>query len=571
MSTLDNYNRWLNSSRVDEATKDVLRNMNQQEIDDAFFKDVEFGTAGMRGVLGPGTNRLNNFTVRKATVAFGKYLLELFPNAKEMGVVISHDNRHMSREFTLLSASVLNDLGIKTYIFDSLRPTPELSFAVRYLKACGGIMITASHNPKQYNGYKVYDETGCQLVPDKIARLLEIIASLPNELDVEYEVEQVKGENVLLDKSVDDEYVKLVERIAINKDLDKSNFKVVFTPNHGTSYVNSMRIFSDLGYKIYPVLSQIDPDPDFSGTLSPNPEDPRSFIEPIKLAKEIDADLIVMTDPDGDRVGLGYKASDGTYQTLTGNQSAALLMDYIFDQKKQRGQLSKNGVMYNTIVTSSIGEQIASYYGVKTEQFLTGFKFIGNRIDYYEKLGNGPKFEFGYEESYGCLIAPFARDKDGCQAILMYCEMALFYFLRGLRLDEAWDNLCKRFGYHQDIAYSLEFFGSEGQEKMNNLMKVLHDNPFITINGLKVTAVDDIEASAHYVKLDEENVSSSPINLPKSNVVKLYLEDGSTVTVRPSGTEPKVKFYVGTVSKEKPLDDSFPKALYQSIKETLKL
>ena len=571
MSTLDNYNRWLNSSRVDEATKEVLRKMNQQEIDDAFFKDVEFGTAGMRGVLGPGTNRLNNFTVRKATVAFGKYLLELFPNAKEMGVVISHDNRHMSREFTLLSASVLNDLGIKTYIFDSLRPTPELSFAVRYLKACGGIMITASHNPKQYNGYKVYDETGCQLVPDKIARLLEIIASLPNELDVEYEVEQVKGENVLLDKSVDDEYVKLVERIAINKDLDKSNFKVVFTPNHGTSYVNSMRIFSDLGYKIYPVLSQIDPDPDFSGTLSPNPEDPRSFIEPIKLAKEIDADLIVMTDPDGDRVGLGYKASDGSYKTLTGNQSAALLMDYIFDQKKQRGQLSKNGVMYNTIVTSSIGEQIASYYGVKTEQFLTGFKFIGNRIDYYEKLGNGPKFEFGYEESYGCLIAPFARDKDGCQAILMYCEMALFYFLRGLRLDEAWDNLCKRFGYHQDIAYSLEFFGSEGQEKMNNLMKVLHDNPFITINGLKVTAGDDIEASAHYVKLDEENVSSSPINLPKSNVVKLYLEDGSTVTVRPSGTEPKVKFYIGTVSKEKPIDDSFPKALYQSIKETLKL
>ena len=571
MSTLDNYNRWLNSSRVDEATKEVLRNMNQQEIDDAFFKDVEFGTAGMRGVLGPGTNRLNNFTVRKATVAFGKYLLELFPNAKEMGVVISHDNRHMSREFTLLSANVLNDLGIKTYIFDSLRPTPELSFAVRYLKASGGIMITASHNPKQYNGYKVYDETGCQLVPDKISRLLEIIASLPNELEVEYDVEQIRGENILLDNKVDDEYVKLVERIAINKDLDKSNFKVVFTPNHGTSYVNSMRIFSDLGYKIYPVLSQVDPDPDFSGTLSPNPEDPRSFIEPIKLAKEIDADLIVMTDPDGDRVGLGYKAKDGSYQTLTGNQSAALLMDYIFSQKKQRGELSKDGVMYNTIVTSSIGEQIASYYGIKTEQFLTGFKFIGNRIDYYEKLGNGPKFEFGYEESYGCLIAPFARDKDGCQAILMYCEMALFYYLSGLRLDEAWDNLCKRFGYHQDIAYSLEFFGSEGQAKMDNLMKVLHNNPFITINGLRVVAVDDIEASAHYERLDEENVSSTTINLPKSNVVKLYLEDGSTVTVRPSGTEPKVKFYVGTISKEKPLDDSFPKALYQSIKKTLNL
>ena len=567
MSTVDNYNRWLNSARVDEATKAELKAMNKQEIDDAFFKDVEFGTAGMRGVLGPGTNRLNDFTVKKATVAFGKYLLEIFPDAKKQGVVISHDNRHMSREFTLLSAQVLNDLGINTYIFDSLRPTPELSFAVRYLKACGGIMITASHNPKQYNGYKVYDETGCQLVPDKIARLLEIIAELPNELDIEYEIEKVRGVNVVLDSKVDDEYVRLVESIAINRDLDKSNFKVVFTPNHGTSYVNSMRIFSDLGYKIYPVMSQIDPDPDFSGTLSPNPEDARSFIEPIKLAKEIDADLIVMTDPDGDRVGLGYKAVDGSYQTLTGNQSAALLMDYIFAQRKERGELSKDGVMYNTIVTSSIGKEVASFYGIKTEQFLTGFKFIGNRIDYYEKLGHGPKFEFGYEESYGCLIAPFARDKDGCQAILMYCEMALYYFLRGLRLDQAWDNLCKRFGYHQDIAYSLEFFGSEGQAKMDNLMNILHNDPFIVINGLKVVAVDDIEKSLHI----EANGKQEPINLPKSNVVKLILEDGSTVIVRPSGTEPKVKFYTGVTLKEKPLDDSLPRALFESIKKTLNL
>ena len=451
MSTQENYNRWLNSLNVDEKTKAELKAMDQKAIDDAFFKDVEFGTAGMRGVLGPGTNRMNEFTVRKATVAFGYYLLELFPNAKNEGVVISHDNRHMSREFTLLSAKTLNDLGIKAYIFDSLRPTPELSFAVRYLKACGGIMITASHNPKQYNGYKVYDETGCQLVPDKIKRLLEILADLPNELDVKYDVAEKRGETIMLDNKVDDEYVRLVESIAINRDLDKSNFKVVFTPNHGTSYVNSMRIFNDLGYKIYPVMSQVDPDPDFSGTLSPNPEDARSFIEPIKLAKEINADLIVMTDPDGDRVGLGYKATDGSYQTLTGNQSAALLMDYIFSQKQQKGTLSKDGVMYYTIVTSSLGGDIARHYGVKVEEFLTGFKFIGNRIDYYEKLGHGPKFEFGYEESYGCLIAPFARDKDGCQAILMYCEMALFYFLQGKRLDEAWDDLCKRFGYHQDI------------------------------------------------------------------------------------------------------------------------
>ena len=566
MSTQENYNRWLNSLNVDEKTKAELKAMDQKAIDDAFFKDVEFGTAGMRGVLGPGTNRMNDFTVRKATVAFGYYLLELFPNAKSDGVVISHDNRHMSREFTLLSAKTLNDLGIKAYIFDALRPTPELSFAVRYLKACGGIMITASHNPKQYNGYKVYDETGCQLVPDKIKRLLEILADLPNELDVKYEIAEKRGETIMLDNKVDDEYVRLVESIAINRDLDKSNFKVVFTPNHGTSYVNSMRIFNDLGYKIYPVMSQVDPDPDFSGTLSPNPEDARSFIEPIKLAKEINADLIVMTDPDGDRVGLGYKATDGSYQTLTGNQSAALLMDYIFSQKQQKGTLSKDGVMYYTIVTSSLGGDIARHYGVKVEEFLTGFKFIGNRIDYYEKLGHGPKFEFGYEESYGCLIAPFARDKDGCQAILMYCEMALFYFLQGKRLDEAWDDLCKRFGYHQDITYSMEFFGSEGQAKMNNLMDTLHNNPFITINGLKVVKVDDIEKGERITKDKKE-----PLNLPKSNVVKLYLEDGSVVTVRPSGTEPKVKFYVGTVLKEKPKDNSFPEALFKSIKEVLHL
>ena len=566
MSTKDNYLRWLNSAKVSEQDKEILRKMDQKEIDDAFFKDVEFGTAGMRGVLGPGTNRMNNFTVKKATVAFAKYLLELFPKAKDEGVVISHDNRHMSREFTLLSAKTLNDFGIKTYIFDALRPTPELSFAVRYLKACAGIMITASHNPKQYNGYKVYDETGCQLVPDKIKRLLELIDELPNELEVEYEASKVRGENILLDNKVDDEYVRLVESIAINRDLDKSNFKIVFTPNHGTSYVNSMRIFKDLGYKIYPVMSQVDPDPDFSGTLSPNPEDPRAYIEPIKLAKEIDADLIVMTDPDGDRVGLGYKAKDGSYQTLTGNQSAALLMDYIFSQKKEKGTLSDNGVMYYTIVTSSLGGDVARHYGVKVEEFLTGFKFIGNRIDYYEKRGNGPKFEFGYEESYGCLIAPFARDKDGCQAILMYCEMALFYFLKGMRLDEAWDDLSKRFGYHQDITYSMEFFGSEGQAKMDNLMNTLHNDPFISINGLKVVKVDDIEKGERITKEGKEK-----LNLPKSNVVKLYLEDGSIVTVRPSGTEPKVKFYVGTVLKEKPKDNSFPDALYKSIKEVLHL
>ena len=558
-----NYQRWLNSPKVDQKTKDELKKMSQGQIDDAFFKDVEFGTAGMRGVLGPGTNRLNDFTVRKATVAFSRYLLELFPNAKEMGVVISHDNRHQSREFTLLSAKVLNEFGIKAYIFDALRPTPELSFAVRYLKACAGIMITASHNPKEYNGYKVYDETGCQLVPDKIKRLLEILATLPNELEVEYEVAPKLGETVMLDNRVDDEYVRLCESIAINRDLDKSNFKIVFTPNHGTSYVPSMRIFKDLGYDIVPVLSQCTPDPDFSGTLSPNPEDPRSYIEGLKLAKEVGAKLLVMTDPDGDRVGLGYLASDGTYQTFTGNQSAAMLLDYILSERKKRGELSDNGVMYNTIVTSSLGKEIAESYGVKTEQFLTGFKFIGNRIDYYEKLGHGPHFEFGYEESYGCLVAPFARDKDGCQAILLYCEMALYYDHLGKPLDVVWDELQQRFGYHLDIAYSIEFKGSSGQKAMDDLMDALHNNPLAELDGVKVYRVED------YLKQKAfEGGKEEAITLPKSNVVKLYFENGNTITVRPSGTEPKVKFYIGMKSKTK-LDKSQSDSLYESLKKKL--
>lgn len=563
--TEQNYQRWLNSPLVSEETKKELKSMNQNQIDDAFFKDVEFGTAGMRGVLGPGTNRLNEFTVRKATVGFAKYLLELFPNAKEMGAAISHDNRHLSREFTLLSAQVLNEFGIKAYIFDSLRPTPELSFAVRYLKACGGIMITASHNPKEYNGYKVYDETGCQLVPDKIKRLLEIIASLPNELEVTYKVSEKLGETILLDNKVDDEYVRLCEEISINKELDKSNFKIVFTPNHGTSYAPAMRIFKDLGYDIVPVLSQCNPDPDFSGTLSPNPEDPRSYIEGLKLAKEVGAKLLVMTDPDGDRVGLGYLASDGSYQTFTGNQSAAILLDYILSERKKRGLLSDNGVMYNTIVTSSLGKEIAESYGVKTEQFLTGFKFIGNRIDYYEKKGNGPHFEFGYEESYGCLIAPFARDKDGCQAILLYCEMALYYDKLGKPLDFVWEELQQRYGYHLDIAYSIEFKGSSGQQAMDELMNKLHNTPLKELSGVKVVRVED------YLKQEAfEAGKIEKITLPKSNVVKLFFENGNTITVRPSGTEPKVKFYIGMKSKSK-LDKKDADKLYEELKKELRI
>lgn len=541
-----NYARWLASAKVSSEDKALLKAMDQKTKDDAFFQDIEFGTAGMRGVLGPGTNRMNTFTVQKATIAFGMFLLEKFPDAKTRGVVISHDNRHLSRQFTLESARLLNEMGLKAYIFDSLRPTPELSYAVRYLHTVGGIMVTASHNPKQYNGYKVYDENGCQLVPDKIARLLEIIASLPDELTVEAKKAPIAGETVTIDSSLDDAYVKDVEAIQINPQLPKKGFKIIYTPQHGTSYENAMRVFKNCGYDVIPVQKQCTHDPDFSGTLSPNPETAEAFIEPIKLAEMMKADLIVMTDPDGDRCGVGYLSSKGTYERFTGNQSAALLMDYIFQERKRMGLLSKNGVMYDTIVTSDLGRKIAKSYGLKNESFLTGFKYIGDRIDHYEELGKGPVFEFGYEESYGCLIAPFVRDKDGIQAILLYCEMALWYHLKGIPLDVAYDALEKKYGYHATITDNIYFEGSEGQAEMKTIMDKLHVDAPKSLAGMKVVAVED------YMKgvTTYPDGHTTKIALEKSEVVRLMFEDSSWLAVRPSGTEPKCKFYIEAFAKK---------------------
>ena len=560
----DNYLRWLNSTIVSNKDKEILKNMSEEEKADAFFKNVEFGTAGMRGVLGPGTNRLNSHTVRKAVIAFAIYLIEKFDDAYISGVVISHDNRHMSREFTLLCAKVMSEFGIKVYLFDSLRPTPELSFAIRYLKACGGIMITASHNPKEYNGFKVYDETGCQLTPDKIERLINIIDDLPDELNVNFTPNIHPASIQILDETIDDEYVKAVESISINKDIDKSNFPIVFTPNHGTAYVNGMRVFKDLGFDVRPLLSQCTPDPDFSNTLSPNPEDERSFIEPIKYAKEINAKLIVMTDPDGDRVGLACLNKDGQYQTFTGNQSAAMLMDYMFESLKAKGLLPEDGVVYNTVVTSPLGEVIIKHFNLKYEAFLTGFKYIGSRIDYYEKRG-GPVFVFGYEESYGCLIAPFARDKDGLQAITLYAEMANFYDKQGKSLDIVWDELGKKYGYYDDKVFNIAFFGPVGEEKMNKLMNILHTNPYISLDGLHVVKVEDYLKSVCY-----EDKKESKINLPKSDLVKLTFNDGTVIAVRPSGTEPKVKFYMSVNSKIKENNLNRCDRLFEELKKIKK-
>ena len=563
MNTQQNFSRWLESPKVSPAMKEEMRKMSPQEVDESFFKNIEFGTAGMRGILGPGTNRMNFFTIQRAAVGFALYLFETFPKAKELGVVISHDNRRMSREFTMQITDIFSKMGLKSYIFDALRPTPELSFAVRYKKACGGIMITASHNPKEYNGFKVYDQHGCQLVPAKIAKLIAIIDRLPDELALEIPPSLNRGETIVLDSDVDEEYIRLVKEIQLNPALPKRGFRIVYTPNHGTSYVNAMRVFKDCGYEVYPVLSQVDPDPDFKGTLSPNPEEKKAYIEPIKLAQEIGAHFIVMTDPDGDRVGVSYLAQSGEYELFTGNQSAALLIDYLLGERKKKGLLAKNGVFYDTIVTSDLGRTIAKSYGLKVETFLTGFKFIGDRIQYYLEHG-GPTFEFGYEESYGCLIAPFARDKDGIQAILMYCEMALFHHLRGKTLDVVYDELQQKYGYRLDLSYSVEFKGSAGMQKMRDIMTRLSNRQIKEVLGQRVVEIRDYINS-----VTRSEKGEAPIDLPKADVVILLLEDGSTISVRPSGTEPKCKFYFGIKGTNAAAIENRPKVLFADLKRQL--
>lgn len=537
---MSNYVRWLLCPKTTEEERNTLISMNAKEKDDAFFQDIEFGTAGMRGILGPGTNRLNRFTVKKASIAFALYLLETFKDVEKKAVAIAYDNRWYSPEFCELSAEILNDYGIDAYYFDSLRPTPELSFAVRELNCIGGIMITASHNSKEYNGYKVYDETGCQLVPEKIERMIEILNNLPDELTVESNPVPERGTSHIIDSSLDDKYVALVETLQINPDLKKEGFKIVYTPQHGTSYENAMRVFNELGYDVTPVAAQCEHDPNFGATLSPNPETAEAFIEPIKLAEEIKANLIVMTDPDGDRCGLAY--NNGTeWVRLTGNESAALLIDYIMSNKAAREELPANGALYDTVVTSDLGRKIATSYGVNVESFLTGFKYIGHQIDHYEKVGSGPEFVFGYEESYGCLVGPFVRDKDGIQAITLYCEMALYHHLQGKTLGEAFVELQKKHGFHKATTKSFMFPGSDGKDKMNSIIDYVRSNP---PKALKDTAVVEIYDFLSDEKIDCKTGEKTHLDLDSSNVLKFVFEDSSWLAIRPSGTEPKCKVYV---------------------------
>ena len=560
----DSYNRWLSSPRVSEKDKEILRAMDEFSKNDAFFQNASFGTGGMRGVLGPGTNRINIQNLGRVTVGFGLYLAAKDKEAKKKGIVISHDNRFMSREFTIEFAKILNKMGFKVYIFDALRPTPELSYAVRYYKAVAGIMVTASHNPANCNGYKIYDDTGCQFVPEQVEELLKYLDPLPDELSYEVPEDPIPGVTIICGQDIDDSYCAMVEATQLHPEYDKSEFKIVYTPQHGASYESAMRVFSECGYKVIPVEPQCVHDPAFGATKSPNPEVATAWELPLEYAEKYHSDLVVMTDPDGDRCGLAYLGKDGNYHRLTGNQSGALLIDYILSCLKQQGKLPEDGVIYDTIVTSNFGSIIAASYGVKTESFLTGFKFIGSRIAYYEKQGYGPKFLFGYEESYGCLVSPEVRDKDGVQAILLYSEMALHYKQLGLDLGEAWLALEKKFGYHFSTLKDIYFEGMEGSAAMKKMMDGLHAAPLAEIAGIKVVKTGDYK---NQVEITCEGKESPIEGLPVSDVMKYYLEDGSTVCVRPSGTEPKVKFYIEVVGNEEKGLDEKAENIYLSMKK----
>jgi len=527
------YQHWLNHKNITPVLKEELLKMNGEQINDAFYTNVEFGTAGMRGILGAGTNRLNIFTLRKANLGFAKYILANGEEAKKRGVAISYDNRHMSKEFAIDCANLMAMHGIKSYVFKNLRPTPELSYAVRHFNCFGGIMITASHNPKEHNGYKIYDETGCQLVPELVEEVINYAKEVEDELDIEV----INTSNLvqMVQEEVDVPYNKAVLDIQLNPQLTKT-VKIVFTPQHGTAIDPIRVIFNEAGYDIRYVENQCTIDPDFSNTLSPNPEVADAYVGAIKLAKEVDADIVLTTDPDADRLGVAVKHNND-YVLMTGNQSAAVLLEYMFSQLKEKDIMPKNPVMFNTIVTADIGEKIASSYGVETEKTLTGFKFIGNKIAKYEKTKE-KSFVFGYEESYGCLLADFVRDKDALQACIMLAEASNYYLQNNKTLIDVLHELYDKHGWYLDTQKSENFAGEQGLQDMNDMLDRLQDNVPTNIGGFNVVRYEN-----YFNLTATSNGKEEKLDFLSAAVLKYYLSDGSWIAIRPSGTEPKCKFY----------------------------
>lgn len=535
--TQERYEKWVNHPNLDARYKDVLENMNEEEKNDAFYTLIEFGTAGMRGLLGPGTNRINIHTIRKATQGYANYIIAAGKEACEKGIAIGYDNRHMSREFAFDCADLLAKNNIRSYVFESLRPTPELSFAVRHLGCFGGIMITASHNPKEYNGYKLYDDKGCQLIPSLAAQVIDQVNAIEDELAIDANcTEEQKKLITVIGKDVDEEYYKNVLSIQLNPDVNK-DIKIVFSPEHGTANIPVQEVYKRAGYTCIPVEEQCTPDPDFSNTPTPNPEQPGAYVLALEYAKKNDADLILVCDPDADRMGVGVK-HNGEYVVLTGNQSGSVEIEYICSQLTKQNKMPENPVMFNTVVTSDLGEKVAADYGVTTEKTLTGFKFIGEKVAKYE-VTHEKNYVFGYEESYGSLIKPFVRDKDAPQACLMLAEACAYYKQEGKDLVDVLDSLYDRHGTYEESQVALTLSGEAGANRIKEILANLRKDSPAEIGGTKVVKSEDYKECV----IKEGDKVTELTGFTKSDVLKYYLEDGSWIAVRPSGTEPKCKFY----------------------------
>ena len=543
------YEQWIANPYFDEATKEELKSIaeDENEIKERFYMDLEFGTAGLRGIIGAGTNRMNIYVVRRATQGLANYIAKV--DKKSQGVAIAYDSRHMSPEFAQEAALCLAANGIKAYIFETLRPTPELSFAVRHLGCVAGINVTASHNPPEYNGYKVYWEDGAQITPPHDSGIMGEVKAISDWNTVKT-MDKAEAEKAglfeVIGKEVDDAYMAELKKQVIHMDAiqaEGKNLKIVYTPLHGTGNIPARRILKELGFEnVYVVKEQELPDGDFPTVSYPNPEAAEAFELGLKLAKEVDADLVLATDPDADRLGVRVKDKNGEYHDLTGNMSGCLLANYELSQRKAvNGSLPEDGALIKTIVTTNLADAIAKGYGVKLIEVLTGFKFIGQQILGFEKSGRG-SYLFGFEESYGCLIGTYARDKDAIVATMALCEAAAYYKTQGKTLWDAMIEMYEQFGYYKDAIQSVTMKGIEGLQKIQEIMNSLRQNPPAEFAGHKVVAVRDYKADT--IK-DLATGEVKATGLPNSNVLYYELTDDAWVCVRPSGTEPKVKFYYG--------------------------
>jgi phosphoglucomutase len=549
MNYKDKYNTWINSNIIDEETKNELKNISDdKEIEDRFYKDLDFGTGGLRGEIGAGSNRMNVYTVAQATQGFANYLNDSFKNPS---IAIAYDSRNMSKEFAKAAALTLCANDIKVYLYESLRPTPVLSYTVRELKCCGGIVVTASHNPKIYNGYKVYDEFGGQVTDEKANIIIDCVNAVDDFSKIKNIDEEIALEKGLLSyigEDLDKLYYEKVKGLTIRTELVKEKaetLNVIYTPIHGSGNVPVRSVLEQLGYSNVKVVKEQEaPDGNFPTASYPNPENPDVFELAVKMAKTENPDIIFGTDPDCDRIGLVAKDSTGEYKVLTGNQTGLLLTHYVLSSLKETNKLPQNGVVIKTIVTTEGARRIAEDFDIEIMDVLTGFKYIGEKIREFEDAGN-KTYLFGFEESYGYLAGDFVRDKDAVIAAMLVCEMCLYYKEQGKSLYDALIELYEKYGYFKEKLVSLELKGKEGQEKIANCIEALRNDPINEVNKVKIVTRLDYKLS-----LEENTVSNTKtaIDLPKSNVLKYILEDGSYFVVRPSGTEPKMKVYLAVKS-----------------------